>query len=171
MNSAIIIGAGISGLAAGWWLHQKFPQVEILILDKRACAGGLVHTEYHEGFSFDLGPKGFLTRGEGNYTLRLIHELGLQNSLIFSDNAAKKRFVHYRGKAHKISAWTLIKEGLLSSLIKDLRAPCYVQDSSVQDFLKRHSSQNFTNYILDPVITAIRAGHSGILSDNSQSDP
>ncbi|AAP98848.1 protoporphyrinogen oxidase [Chlamydia pneumoniae TW-183] len=164
MKRAIIIGAGISGLAAGWWLHKKFPQAEILVLDKEAYAGGFVRTESPQGFSFDLGPKGFLTRGDGEYTLKLIHELGLQNSLIFSDRAAKNRFVYYRGKAHKISTWTLLRKGLLPSLIKDFRAPCYTQDSSVQDFLKRHSSQNFTSYILDPLITAIRAGHSSILS-------
>ncbi|SPN73998.1 Protoporphyrinogen oxidase,protoporphyrinogen oxidase,Protoporphyrinogen oxidase,protoporphyrinogen oxidase,Flavin containing amine oxidoreductase [Chlamydia serpentis] len=164
MNKAIIVGSGISGLATAWWLQQKFSDMEILILDKAASPGGFVYTEHQKGFSFDLGPKGFLTKGEGRYTLKLIHELGLQDSLIFSDHAAKNRFVHYKGKTRKISFWTLMKGGLLPSLVKDFCASCYTKDSSIQEFLKRHSSINFTNYILDPLVTAIRAGRSHVLS-------
>ncbi|ANH78686.1 protoporphyrinogen oxidase [Candidatus Chlamydia sanziniae] len=164
MNRVIIIGAGISGLATAWWLHKKFPQSEILIFDKRHSPGGSIYTEYNEGFFFDLGPKGFLTRGEGEYTLKLIQELDLNDALIFSNSAAKKRFIHYRGKTRRVSLWTLLREGLLSTLVKDLCASRYSEDSSVEAFLKRHASPSFTNCILNPMVTAIRAGHSHALS-------
>ncbi|WP_201456363.1 protoporphyrinogen oxidase [Chlamydia sp. 17-3921] len=164
MNKVIIIGSGISGLASAWWLHKKFPNAQLIILDKATSPGGLLFTIQKQGFSFDLGPKGFLTQGEGEFTLKLIKELGLNDALIFNNKAAKKRYIHYKGKTRKISFLSLIQEGLLTSLIKDLFAPCYPHDSSIEAFFERHSTRNLTKYILNPVVTAIRAGRSSNLS-------
>ncbi|EPP34520.1 protoporphyrinogen oxidase [Chlamydia ibidis] len=164
MKRAIIIGAGISGLATAWWLHKKFPNIEITILEKSTRVGGLMYTHLHDNFHLDLGPKGFLVKQEGKYTLKLIKDLSLEHLLIFSEATAKNRFVHCRGKTKKISPWTLCRQGLPLAIIKDLFASRYSEDSSVRDFLSRHSSQTLIDNILSPFVTAIRAGHSDILS-------
>ncbi|WP_407365819.1 protoporphyrinogen oxidase [Chlamydia pecorum] len=164
MKNIIVIGSGISGLSSAWWLQKKFPSAHILILEKAPSPGGLLHTKKCEEFLFDLGPKGFLTRGEGLFTLKLIDELGLNEALIFSDKTAKNRYIHYKGKTKKISLWSLLQEGLLTALMKDFFAPRNPNDSSVEAFLQRHSSKNLTKHILNPIITAIRAGKSPHLS-------
>ncbi len=164
MKKAIIIGAGISGLSTAWWLHRKFPNSELVIIDKADRPGGLIYSDYQKNFALDLGPKGFLVRGEGQYTLGLIRDLQLEEALIVSDKTAKKRFIRYKGKTRKVSPWTLIKEGLPFAIIKDLFASRYTKDSSVYDFLSRHSTINLIHNVLNPVVTAIRAGHSHLLS-------
>lgn len=164
MRKIFIIGAGISGLSTAWWLKKKFPHTECLILEKSPRPGGLLYTEYSNDFALDLGPKGFLTRGDGEYTLQLIKELGLYPSLVTSNKAAKTRFIHYKGKTRKISLWTLLKEGLPLALVKDLFAFRYDKDSSVQEFLQRHSTKSLIHHILNPIVLATRAGHSHLLS-------
>ncbi|BAE80908.1 protoporphyrinogen oxidase [Chlamydia felis Fe/C-56] len=164
MKKAIVIGAGISGLSTAWWLHRKFPSIELIIIDKAHRPGGLIYTDLQEDFHLDLGPKGFLVQGEGEYTLKLIHDLGLSDFLIASDKTAKKRFIRYKGKTRKVSPWTLIKEGLPFAIIKDLFASRYTKDNSVYDFLQRHSTTNLIHNVLNPIVTAIRAGRSDVLS-------
>ncbi|WP_348663230.1 protoporphyrinogen oxidase [Chlamydia vaughanii] len=164
MKKVIVIGAGISGLSTAWWLHRKFPNWEFVILDKSDRPGGLIYTDHQKDFALDLGPKGFLTQGEGEYTLGLIRELGLQNLLIASDKTAKSRFIRYKGKTRKVSPWTLLKEGLPFAIVKDFFASRYTKDSSVYDFLRRHSTKNLIKNVFNPVVTAVRAGHSHILS-------
>lgn len=166
MKRILIIGSGISGLSTAWWLHKKYPNCELTILEKHAAPGGLVHTEKKEDFFLDLGPKGFLRSGEGRFTLQLIEELGLTDHLVASDPSAKTRFVHYKGKTRKISLWTLLKNGLPLSLIKDFFAPCSSTDSTVQSFLHRHSTARLIRYILNPAVLATCAGHSSVLSSH-----
>lgn len=164
MKKVIIIGAGISGLATAWWLCKRFPSIHVTIVESSDRIGGLVCLKQQKKFLFDLGPKGFLTQGDGAFTLQLIKELGLDQHLIVSDPKAKNRFVHYHECTHKISLWTLIKNGLITTCLKDLLAPRYHQDSSVAEFLKRHSSKNFIRHILNPFILATKAAHSHLLS-------
>lgn len=164
MKKVIIIGAGISGLATAWWLHKKFPNIEIFVIEKESHIGGNVCLKQHENFHFDVGPKGFLTQDEGVFTLKLIQELGLDKHLIFSSTNAKTRFIHYNNQTHAINLWTLIKNGLISSCCKDLFSSRYTDDSSVAEFLKRHCSKKFIQHILNPFVLATRAAHSHLLS-------
>lgn len=164
MKKVIIIGAGISGLATAWWLHKKFADIQITIIESSDHVGGLICLKQQKEFFFDLGPKGFLTQGDGLLTLQLIKELGLEPYVISSNPKAKNRFIHYQEHTHKISPWTLIKNGLITTCLKDLFASRYHQDSSVAEFLKRHSSKKFIHNILNPFILATRAAHPHLLS-------
>lgn len=164
MKRIIIIGAGISGLTTAWWLHRRFPRLEIIIVEKNSSAGGLIYTEQKGSFLFNLGPKGFATSGEGEFTLKLIHDLGLKSSLTFSHPIAKKRFVHFKGSCHRVSLFTLLRLGLPLTLIKDWFARRYTEDGTVEDFLKRHSSEAMIRNFWNPITVATCAGPSHLLS-------
>ena len=45
MKHALIVGSGIAGLSAAWWLHKRFPHIRLSILEKEARPGGLIITE------------------------------------------------------------------------------------------------------------------------------
>lgn len=72
-----IIGAGISGLAAGYHLFKA--GIPALILEKESCAGGRIRSENIGDFVIDSGaytlPKSHQT------TLKIIKELGLEKEL------------------------------------------------------------------------------------------
>lgn len=164
MKHIVIIGAGISGLATAWWIHKKFPLANITIIEKEAHIGGCIQLKHYEHIDLDVGPKGFLTQGDGLYTLQLIKELQLNQNLIFSDPSAKERFIYYNDKMHKVSLGTLLSNGLISSCFKDLCASRYNRDSSVYEFLNRHCSPKLIHNLLNPAVLATRAGYSHLLS-------
>lgn len=164
MKRVIIIGAGISGLTTAWWLHRRFPRLEIVILEKTSSVGGMVYSEHPKDFHLNLGPKGFLTYRGGEYTLKLIHDLGLQKSLVFSHPTARIRYVHCEGKTQRVSLWSLCKQGLPLAILKDLCASRYMEDSTVESFLARHSTKRLIHNLWNPITIATCAGHSDILS-------
>lgn len=57
MQKALIIGAGIGGLATA--LRLKHKGYEVTVLEKNSYAGGKLHAIEQEGFRFDLGPSLF----------------------------------------------------------------------------------------------------------------
>ena len=72
-----IIGAGISGLAAGYQLLKA--GIPALILEKESCAGGRIRSENFGDFVID---RGAYTLPESHQTtLRIIKELGLEKEL------------------------------------------------------------------------------------------
>ena len=59
MKRAIVIGAGISGLAAARYLVAGGASVTVLEAD--GAVGGAIHTEERDGFLLESGPDSFLT--------------------------------------------------------------------------------------------------------------
>ncbi|MEL6484844.1 MAG: FAD-dependent oxidoreductase, partial [Bacteroidota bacterium] len=57
MPKAIIVGAGIGGLATAIRLAHK--QYEVTVVEANAYPGGKLHTQTSDGFRFDLGPSLF----------------------------------------------------------------------------------------------------------------
>jgi protoporphyrinogen oxidase len=53
-KSIVILGAGITGLTAAWFLSQSH-RGNLIVLEKEATVGGLAATFNRNGFSFDLG--------------------------------------------------------------------------------------------------------------------
>ena len=77
-RTAVVIGAGVAGLAAARHLVQA--GVQVTVLEKAAYAGGRVHTEVVDDFQMERCAEFFtnfydLTRG-------LIRELGLQHEIV-----------------------------------------------------------------------------------------
>lgn len=57
MANAIIIGAGIGGIATALRLHRK--GYSVTVLEANNYAGGKLHALYQDGYRFDLGPSLF----------------------------------------------------------------------------------------------------------------
>jgi oxygen-dependent protoporphyrinogen oxidase len=74
----LIVGAGISGLAAAYELTRAGHPVRVREASSRA--GGLIHTEQADGFTIEAGPDSVLNAKPA--ALDLIHELGLERELM-----------------------------------------------------------------------------------------
>src|SRR4051794_37270560 len=72
-RSAVVVGAGLSGLAAAYRLQQA--GFAVTVLEREEGPGGRAQTENHDGYLVDTGPDA-LTEGYTHY-LALLHELGL----------------------------------------------------------------------------------------------
>ena len=80
MDKVIIIGAGPSGLAAGYCLAGK--DIKPLIIEKDSQVGGLSKTIKYKGYRFDIGGHRFFTD---------LEEVGAFWGEILEDKLIKKR--------------------------------------------------------------------------------
>ena len=62
----VIVGGGISGLAAAYYLEKAARQENIplqtTVVEKESLLGGKIATQRQDGFIFEGGPESFVTR-------------------------------------------------------------------------------------------------------------
>jgi len=82
-----VLGAGITGLSAAYYLTQQGHRVRLFEAGSRA--GGVVQTERHEGWSIESGPNSF--QENSREITELITALGLDSERVVANPAAKKK--------------------------------------------------------------------------------
>ncbi len=162
----VIIGAGISGLAAGWYHKQQGN--DVTIVEKSARPGGWIHSTQESGFLFESGPRGFRPAGKGKRTLALVKELGLENELVAADKAARKRYVVLGGRLRPFSLGLLLRQGVIGALLRDRRMPpAEADDETIADFCIRRFNVKITQRLVDPLVKGIFGGDAQELSMRS----
>ncbi|CAK8715895.1 protoporphyrinogen oxidase [Candidatus Electrothrix aarhusensis] len=86
----LIIGAGLSGLAAATFLKHKEPDISLLIIEQGDHPGGAVHSHIEEGYLAEGGAHGFLDNALESRVL--VHEAGLTEEV---EKAPLSEFVRY----------------------------------------------------------------------------
>ena len=95
-SHVIVVGAGVSGLAAAHRLIQKHEQLRVTILEASDRAGGMIHTHREAGFLAEFGPDAFITNKPGG--VQLCEELDFTSSLIPTDNTHRRTLVLRDGR-------------------------------------------------------------------------
>src|SRR2546426_11677149 len=98
MKRIAIIGGGISGLSAAFTLEQRRRAgvpLEYVLYESAARLGGVISTEYVDGCVVEAGPDSFLT--EKPWAADLCRELGLEDQLIGSNDAERKKYILLKG--------------------------------------------------------------------------
>ena len=57
-----IIGAGITGLSAAYYLKKEHPDFDVTIIEAANRTGGKIQTYRKDGFTIELGPESYLGR-------------------------------------------------------------------------------------------------------------
>src|SRR5260370_13027139 len=89
MPRTIIIGGGISGLAASYDLARA--GLEHTLIEKQTRLGGVIETRSWESCVLECGPDSFL--GAKPEALALIKELGLENEIIGSNDHQRTTYI------------------------------------------------------------------------------
>ena len=161
----VIVGAGISGLTAAWELRKRAPSLEVVVLEAGSVAGGTARSERVDGFTFDMGPNGFLTNTREAWDLA--HEVGIGSELRSASTAAKRRYLVHRGKLVPLPTGPLSLAGsrLLSarakfSLLRELVVPPLAagREESVWSFVARRTSPEVADLLATPVVLGVTAG-------------
>ena len=96
----VIIGGGISGLAAAHRLAQRSRQssdvLEIILLEAKDSFGGVIQTDRQDGFLLEAGPESFISNKP--WALDLCRELGLGSSLMETQSVHRRSFLVRQGK-------------------------------------------------------------------------
>lgn len=176
MNAAVIqdvdcavIGAGISGLSAGYWLARRGISVEVI--EAAARPGGVIGTECAGGLLYERGPNSILDTNP--HIARLLENVGVLDRRIEASAVSAKRFVVRSGKlvALPTSLAAFLTTRLFSSRAKLalLREPFVAPaptelDEAVADFVVRRLGHEFLNYAIEPFVAGIYAGNAEQLS-------
>lgn len=159
----IILGGGISGLSAAWYLQQA--GVPFTLFEKETEPGGVIRSEVHRGTTLDFGPNTIRDR-DGNIR-DMIKNLQLTDELITASHAFKTRYIVRNGKAEGISSNPLsfIKSNIISGKAKlRMLAEVFVssgqdRDESIGHFFERRLGKEIVDYVIDPVFSGIYAGN------------
>ncbi|WP_158787781.1 protoporphyrinogen oxidase [Granulicella sp. L46] len=178
MPKTIVIGGGISGLAAAYALQKS--EADYLLIEASDHLGGKIVTYAGEGFLIEGGPDSFLTQKRA--ALDLCRELGLGDQLIGSNHTATpSTYVLSKGKLHPmpegmmLMAPTMILPILRSELISwpgKLRMGLEifigrnttVADESLGSFVRRRMGSELLAKIAGPLMAGIHAGDPEALS-------
>jgi oxygen-dependent protoporphyrinogen oxidase len=100
MKHVVIIGGGITGLAAGHRLleraRERGAQVQLTVLEASTRVGGTVQTRVRDGFLLECGPDSFIS--EKPAALELVKRLGLESHLIETNAPFRRSFVVSEGR-------------------------------------------------------------------------
>jgi oxygen-dependent protoporphyrinogen oxidase len=158
----VIIGGGITGLSLAYFLLEKNPSFDIIVLESEKKAGGKIWTDKVNGFLCEGGVNGFLDNRPK--TLELVSKLAL-TPLRSSDNA-RKRFIFSEGKLHRLpeSPGAFFRSNLLSlpgrlRIIGEIFAPKGSgEDETLASFAKRRLGKEAYEKLIDPMASGIYAG-------------
>lgn len=181
MTKTVIIGGGISGLAASYYLQKSAGEdAHYLLLESSSRLGGKITSDASDGFLVEGGPDSFLTQKSA--TLDLCRALGLGDQLIGSNQTAlPSTYVLHKGHLHPmpegmmLMAPTMILPILRSRLISwpgKLRMGMEIfirpgqadSDESLASFVRRRLGTELLDKIAGPLMAGIHAGDPERLS-------
>jgi oxygen-dependent protoporphyrinogen oxidase len=186
MKRVVIIGGGISGLAAAYSLreHQsalKTPaeDFEILLLEKRDRIGGNICTEKVDGFIIEGGPDCFIS--EKPWAMELCKRVGLTEDLLSTNEKFRKTYVLSGGKLHVLPEGVILMvptkmlplatSSLISFSGKLRMAYEYfvpkrkeAGDESLGDFVRRRLGEEALEKIAEPLVAGVHAGDPETMS-------
>ncbi len=176
MKRIAIIGGGIAGLSAAYYLEKmrrNGADIEWVLLEKSARLGGVIATEQHDGFVLEAGPDSFLSiKPDG---ARLCQELGLGDQLISSNDAGRKTYILVKNRLVPIPQglefmvptriWPMATTPLFSFATKLRMATEWLTsnnkntaDESVGSFVRRHFGQEMVDRVAEPLLSGVYGG-------------
>ncbi len=181
MPKVLIVGGGISGLSAAYYLNKA--GVRPTLIEKSAQLGGVIRTSVQQGCVIEAGPDSFLAAKP--WAMDLIREVGLADQVIGSNDHLRVTYILKHGKlvplpdglmmmvptkilplvGTKLLSWgTKIRMGL-----EFLRRPpkAALADRSVYDFLLDHYGQESIDYLAEPLLAGVYGGDPREMSVNS----
>jgi oxygen-dependent protoporphyrinogen oxidase len=179
--SIVIIGGGISGLSAAYYLrHQLGDDATLTVLDQALEPGGKIRTRTLAGLPVDTGPDAFLARAP--QLKSLIESLGLSGEIV--GPAASGAFIWSKGSLRPLPAgatfglpekvWPLVRTGLISIpgavraamdvLLPTTKLP---DDPTVEQLIRPRLGGDVFERMVEPLLGGVHAGSAKVLSAKS----
>ena len=162
MQKVAIIGAGITGLTAGFELKQR--DIDCTVFEASDREGGCIRTVREEGFLVECGPNSILDTHPN--LGKLIARLGLEGNKLPAKPASNNRFIVRDGKPVVLPtsppAFIQSKAFSAKAKLRLLREPFIKSKSNEQeslaDFVVRRLGREFLDYAINPFVSGVYAG-------------
>lgn len=177
-GNVVIVGGGISGLAAAYYLGRN--DLPYTLIEKSGRLGGLVQTDLIDGCRLEAGPDSFIAAKPE--VTQLAEEIGsLSEDIIESNDRARRVFIMRDGRLIAMPSgmsmmvptrWgPVLRSDLLSSgakirlLLETFSRPRHRKaDFTVAEFILDHFGREVLDYITDPLLSGVYGGSAGELS-------
>src|SRR5262249_52479522 len=173
----VIIGGGISGLAAAHRLSEQ--QVHVTLLEASDRLGGTIHTEHRDGFLLERGPDSFIS--EKPQALALAKRLGLESRLVQTNEQFRRSFIVRDGRLRAVPEgfqllapsrlWPFITSDIFSlagkaRMAADLLLPRKSTngDESLASFVRRRLGVEALDRMAQPMVGGIYTADPETLS-------
>ncbi len=168
MRDVVVIGGGISGLSAAYFLKKKGK--EVLVIEKSDRIGGKIDSKRIDGYLIETGPN--TLRGINAGLMEMFSDIGISKKMIFVNSCAKYRYIYKNKKLHllPVNPISFLSSPLLSfrSKTRIFSEPWIrsekVNDETISDFFSRRFGEEVTWTLVDPFISGIYAGEIERLS-------
>lgn len=168
MARITIVGAGISGLSLAFFLKERVPDAEIIVLESEKKPGGKIWTEKVKGYLCEGGVNGFLDNRPK--TLGLSEQISLKP--LRSNDASRRRFIFSGGRLHRLpeSPPAFLTSSLMTlpgrlRVIGEMFVPGRPKDEeTLADFARRRLGREAYEKLIDPMASGIYAGNPENLS-------
>src|SRR5690348_15240550 len=179
MSHIIIIGGGISGLAAAHRLSEQ--QVHVTLLEASPRLGGTIQTEHRDGFLIERGPDSFIS--EKPEAVALAKRLGIESRLVQTNEQFRRSFIVRNGRLRAVPEgfqllapsrlWPFITSDIFSVFGKARMAADLVlprkrtngtNDESLASFVRRRLGVEALERMAQPMVGGIYTADPETLS-------
>ncbi|WP_410769036.1 protoporphyrinogen oxidase [Fontibacillus sp. BL9] len=176
MKTVVIVGGGITGLSAAYYLNRQIEErkldARIVVVESYGNLGGKINTISRDGFFMEAGADSMVTR-KPNMD-QLVDELGLREEVVY--NATGKSYIYTEGKLKLIpeeavfgiplSLESLAGSELISAegkveALKDFYTPNdgkFTKNDSVGLFLEAFLGTEIVEKQIAPVLSGVYSG-------------
>lgn len=182
MKRIAIVGGGIAGLAAAFYLQRARRSgagLDWLLLEKSGRLGGVIRSEQRDGYVLEAGPDSFLTMKPAGADF--CRDLGIADQLISSNDADRKTYIVVQGRLlplpeglefmvptriMPIATTPLFSWSTKLAMAKEFFSTTgnHNGDESVADFVRRHFGQEMVDRVADPLLAGVYGGDADQMS-------
>ncbi|MGM8366088.1 protoporphyrinogen oxidase [Virgibacillus sp. W0181] len=174
-KNILIVGGGITGLTAAYYLQQEIKKnnlpYRVKLVEATDRLGGKIKTIQKDGFTIERGPDSFLSRKKP--AVKLAEQLGLMDQIV--RNGAGQSYILVGNKLHKMpsgafmgiptQAKPFLFSGLFSPKGKIRASFDYVRpkgkitdDQALGSFFRRRFGDELVENLIEPLLSGIYAG-------------
>ena len=189
MRRVAILGAGISGLTAAWYLTRaRTPStpIEVTLFEASNRTGGIIETVRRDGFTIDLGPDSWLT--EKPAARELVTALGLAEELLPSNDETRRTHILLgkqlvplpdglrmmvpmsRAALGAMETSPLFSPATRQAFFQEIQQAAHLQrsapleDESIAAFTERHFGREILDRIAAPLLSGVFGGNVNTIS-------
>jgi protoporphyrinogen/coproporphyrinogen III oxidase len=177
----VVIGGGVSGLAAAHRLIELSPTAEVTLIEASSRLGGTIRTDERDGFLLERGPDSFIS--EKPEAVALAKRLGLESRLIETNAQYRRSFIVRNGRLRPVPEgfqllapsriWPFLTTDIFSfggkmRMAADLFLPRKsangVSDESLSSFVRRRLGREALERMAQPMVGGIYTADPETLS-------
>ena len=181
MRRVVVIGCGISGLAAAHRLRELDPSLHLTLIEASARVGGTLRTDQRDGFLLERGPDSFIS--EKPEAVALAKRLGLESQLIETNSDHRRSFIVRKGRLRPVPEgfqllapsriWPFLTTDIFSlagkirmagDLVLPRRATNGSSDESLSSFVRRRLGREALERMAQPMVGGIYTADPETLS-------